>query len=411
MTPDESSALFDPWTRDYAHLGLRLDRLAPGTVDAWIGPPAWRAAVAAEPPPAPTALHAAAAHLLETLPGMGYGAARTAYLARQVTALEAQARVLAGEAIPFAEQARRYFDIEPAREPEATFAAAHAALDALLPGSGPLLERRAAWHRRFQAPAAQVAPLLPAVVAAVRARTLPHIALPAGEAVEIRLTHDQPWAAYNWYLGGARSLIEINTDLPIQADRLVDLLAHEGYPGHHTEHALREAEQFQEQGLGEYAIQIINTPESLLSEAIATSARELIFPGDSDLVWLAGAVFPALGLDADPAQAERIRAAEHALAAVRGNAAFLLHEDGRPAGEVAAYIAHWSLRRPEEADHALKFLQSPLWRVYTFTYYYGHRLLQPLLAGPDRFAVFRALCTSSVYPALLHEGKLPTSLA
>ena len=102
--------------------------------------------------------------------------------------------------------------------------------------------------------------------------------LPREERIEVRLTHDQPWGAYNWYLGEARSLIEINTDLPRQVDGLVGYLAHEGYPGHHTEHALREAWQYRGRGQGEYALQLINTPESLISEAIATSALELELP-------------------------------------------------------------------------------------------------------------------------------------
>ena len=42
-TAQADAGRFDEWTRDYALLGLRLDRLAPGTVDAWTGPPAWAA--------------------------------------------------------------------------------------------------------------------------------------------------------------------------------------------------------------------------------------------------------------------------------------------------------------------------------------------------------------------------------
>src|SRR4051794_5418543 len=91
---DADAALFDPWTRDYALLGLRMDRLAPGTVDAWTGPPAWKAAVVAEEAPTPATLREAAESLRERLPGLGYAPDRAAYLGVQVRALEAQARVL-----------------------------------------------------------------------------------------------------------------------------------------------------------------------------------------------------------------------------------------------------------------------------------------------------------------------------
>ena len=377
--------MFDPWTRDYAHLGLRMERLAPGTVDAWIGPPEWRAAVEAEPAPTAEALRAGAEALLDLLPSMGYPAPRAAYLQRQVTALHAQARTLAGERIGLVEQARLYFDIDVRRVPEDTFAAAHETLDQLLPGTGSLVERRAAWRRRYEIPTEHVLPLIDRIAVEARRRTVMRLPLPREERIEVRLAHDQPWGAYNWYLGQARSLIEINTDLPRQVDGLVDYLAHEGYPGHHTEHALREAWQYRGQGQGEYAIQLINTPESLISEAIATCAAELSFPEVRTWPGWRKKSCPSSIWRWTCPPAGRIRQAGEALAGVSGNAAFLLHEDGRPPDEVAAYVERWALRTPEEARHHLGFLASPLWRVYIFTYQYGHALLAPLLRGPDRW--------------------------
>ncbi len=398
---DGDSALFDPWTRDYALLGLRMDRLAPGTVDAWMGPPAWREAVNGEPRPTPDALRAAADDLLQRLPTMGYAPVRAAYLTRQVRAMQAGARLLGGESMSLAEQARLFFDIRPERVPETAFEAAHAAMDAALPGPGSLAERLAAWRQQLVVPPEHLPPLLDRIAVEVRSRTAGHIALPDGESIEIVLVRDQPWAAYNWYLGGARSRIEVNTDLPAYANNLVDYMAHEGYPGHHTEHALREMRQFRGKGQGEYAIQIINTPENLIAEAIATCACSLIFDGDDDLAWLAAELLPGLGMTMDVAQATQVRAASRALRAVQGNAAFLLHEDGRSPDEVAAYLERWGLYQPREARKQLEFLQSPLWRAYTFTYIYGRQLLAPLLAGADRFAVFERVATEPVYPSLL----------
>jgi hypothetical protein len=393
--------LFDDWTRDYALLGLRMDRLTPGTVDAWTGPAQWREEVGDEPEPTAQGLRQAADDLLARLPGMGYAADRSGYLERQALALQAQARLLEGEQLGLREQARLYFDIDPEPVDEEVFAAAHAELEQLLPGSGTLQERRAEWRRGFYVDPERMLPLMQLIEAEVRARTLPHFPLPDGEAIEIKLVANQPWGAYNWYLGDYRSLIEINTDLPMQADRQVPYLCHEGYPGHHTEHATREAVQYRGQGQGEYAIQLINTPESLISEAIATQARELIFAGDEDLTWAAETIFPALGLDIDVEQAGRIRAANEGLSGVSTNASFMLHEQHATPEEVIAYIQRWDLRSHEEAAHHLQFVASPLWRVYVFTYYFGYELLKPLLAGPDRFEVFGRILSTPVYPSLL----------
>jgi len=79
------------------------------------------------------------------------------------------------------------------------------------------------------------------IIAELRRRTQARFPLPDGESFELRIVTNQPWSAYNWYLGDFRSRIDVNTDLPLHVTGLVDLMAHEGYPGHHTEHSLKEA--------------------------------------------------------------------------------------------------------------------------------------------------------------------------
>src|SRR5438270_11887537 len=110
--------LFDSWTHDYALLGLRMDRVFPGTLDGWIGPPAWKDRVGQESTPEAASLLAEADSLGERLPGMEYDDRRSAYLTRQVAALRSQAEIAGGKEYSFAEQARCFFDIEPRRQPE-----------------------------------------------------------------------------------------------------------------------------------------------------------------------------------------------------------------------------------------------------------------------------------------------------
>lgn len=398
------AAYFDPWTRDYALLGLQLDRCLPGTVLAWLGPPAWRENVVSAPMPTPAALHDAADDLLNRLPGMGYSSVRAAYLARQVTALGTLARLAGGAALPLTEQAKRLLDIHLARTPEATLAAAHAELDALLPGAGSLVGRYEAWQRAGAIPVARLAMVLERIADEVRARTRRHLALPDGESIAFLLGPDLPYSAYTRYLGSARSRIEVNTRVPLHAAQLVDYLAHEAYPGHHTEHVLREERQYRRGAQGEYAIQLSPTPAALISEAIATTAPRLIFAFGEDMAWLAARVLSTAGVPIEPERDARIWAARRALDAAQGNAAFLLHEDGCPATEVAAYLARWTLLPLGAAQHFVGLLQGLPWRVYTFTYTHGPPLLAPLLASTDPFAILEQLMTEPVYPALLARG-------
>ena len=62
------------------------------------------------------------------------------------------------------------------------------------------------------------------------------------ERFTVEYVTNKSWSGYNWYQGNFRSLIQVNTDLPIYIDRAVDLACHEGYPGPpRLQRAAREA--------------------------------------------------------------------------------------------------------------------------------------------------------------------------
>ena len=73
-----------------------------------------------------------------------------------------------------------------------------------------------------------------------KSRTAKHIQLPAEENFTVEYVQGKSWSAYNWYQGNYRSIIQVNTDLPIAIDRAIDLACHEGYPGHHVLNLLIE---------------------------------------------------------------------------------------------------------------------------------------------------------------------------
>ena len=59
----------------------------------------------------------------------------------------------------------------------------------------------------------------------------PCSACPPGEGLRVGLVTDQPWSGYNWYDGGLQSRVDINTDLPVRATRLVDSIGPRDVPG------------------------------------------------------------------------------------------------------------------------------------------------------------------------------------
>jgi hypothetical protein len=389
----------DPIARDYLLLALRLDRLIPGLVDGFFGPAELKAQVDAEAPRTPGRLRDDAAELRGRVADQVAEPERRRWLSAQLVALETQARSLDGDPLPYLDHVRACFDFTPERIDEAVFAAACADLARLLPGDGPLAERTAAWDARFTIPPDRLAAVIEALLPGFRERARVLFGLPVGEQLSVTLVRDKPWSGYNWYDGGLRSRVEINTDLPTRAADLLGVLPHETYPGHHLEHAWHEAHLVEEAGRLEASVLCINAPECLLSEGLADLGRRFAVPAADEadllveiyrLAGLGEARDPAAARAAADAQTAMTRAA-HLLGGVRGNAAILRHADGASREEVQAYLERYLLTTAERAAKRLEFIDHPLWRTYVFVYFEGERLLSrwlervPTDEQPGRF--------------------------
>ncbi len=383
----------------YLTLVLALDRHVPGLVDAYFGPEELKAEAEAGER-RPLAELADQAHQLQAALKMtSYDPQRQDFLERQVAALIALLGNLGEDRLGFVEEVERYFDITPVMQDEAAFEAAHRDVDRLLPGVGPLVERLAAWKERLELPADRVDAVFELALQETRRRTRARFALPQEEEVTLQLVQDQPWSAYNWYLGEYRSRIDLNTDLPLRVDAAVPLLAHEAYAGHHTEHAAKEQRLYRELGRAEHAVQLLLAPECVISEGIANNAQDMLFDQAELLSFLRDEVYPLAGVAKEEAEVQvALSRAMQALRGVSGNAALLLHRDGRPADEVQAYVEHYGLRTPREAEQSLKFLQNALFRSYVYNYAMGEALLAPLLDGPDAVANFQRLLSEPFTP-------------
>jgi hypothetical protein len=404
----------DPVARDYLLLALRLDRHIAGLVDGYFGPADLKALVDTEQPRSPGSLVEDAAALRARLPAEVAENDRRQWLDVQLIALEAQARALAGDGLPYLVHVTACFDYEPTRTPEAVFDAAAAELDTLLPGTGPLAARIAAWEDGHTVPADRVQRVVDALLPDFRRRAATLFGLPEGEDLAVSLVRDQPWSGYNWYDGGRRSRVDLNTDLPIRAADLLAVLPHETYPGHHLEHAWHEAHLVDGLGRMETSVLCINAPECLLSEGLADLGKRFAVPPEDEAAILAE-VFRLAGLSnlggaaQVRAAAERQVAISRALAAVRGvagNAALMLHADGAPREDVLAYLERRLLSTPERAAKRLEFISHPLWRTYVFVYFEGERLLRRWLemAPPaEQPARFRRLLLEQLTPSAIVE--------
>jgi hypothetical protein len=302
-----------------------------------------------------------------------------------VLGLRTYAGVLAGEELSYTDEAERSYGIRPARQDTSVYEAAHARLDELLPGAGPVAERYRVWHEANVVAPGLVVPALGDAIAELREATSGLVALPEGEGLDVEPVHDEPWRAFNYYLGGLRSRVVVNLDLPTTCHDIVHLAGHEVYPGHHTERVMKEQLLFRAGGLVEESIQMVPTPAAVISEGIAESGFGLVIDGE-----VAGRLVAALrrhGLDYDLELAAAVAEARRPLRLAGIDAALMIFEDGASAEEAEAYVRRWALLGPEEAAHTVRFVTDPTWRTYAVTYAAGRDLCEAWVGGdPSRFA-------------------------
>ncbi|MGA2529255.1 MAG: DUF885 domain-containing protein [Acidimicrobiales bacterium] len=392
----------------YIALGLAMNRHVHGLVDAYYGPRAIADRVLAAPLMVPERLVAESRELLAAIDAgeelgdpdsasnargrtsepagdAGRDASRRHFLRSQVRGLLTSARKLAGEPISYSDEVESCYGVRPRRFAEDEFEAAHRRLEEVVPGAGPLAQRYVVWREAQAVPVDRLEAAVASLAEDLQVRTRTLFGLPEGERVDFALVTDKPWSGFNYYLGGLRSRVVINTDLPVLSTSLGQLVAHEAYPGHHTERVRKEVGLLRRHRCWEESIVLIGTPENLIAEGLADLGIEIVMAPRPELT-LAEHLRP-LGLDYEPDLVASVKQAAEALGGVRANAAFRLWEDKADAETVIDEVAHWGLTTRPRAAKQVEFLQHPTWRAYISCYVEGLPLCRAFVAGdPRRFA-------------------------
>jgi hypothetical protein len=403
--------LIAQWLHSYTVLVLRLQkavnaRTSYAPVEEYL-PPEWYEQVQYEPIQSGETLLRDTQALLDTISQQHFEPQRAAYLTKLLRALETVSYRLRGERFSLQEEVLRCYDIHVDWLPESIFEQAYAMYDEALPGSGDLARRLQQWKATFTLPKNQVH-LLPIFLQRglqeIRLRTRKLLPLPSDEQVEIQPVEDRPARAMARYLGNHCSCMYLNPAMPFPLTDLFYVLCHEGYPGHLAEALLKDEALIQRRGYLEQRVNFLlpAAPLYVISEGLALHAHEMLFgPGEAEQ-WLSEHIYPEAGMTHDGSDLTKIQRATDLLFGAVCNAAWLLGE-GRSDIQVKEYLMHYALLDEKAAQLQLASLQQPFHETSIFEYFYGRRLLEASLQGPQRREHLYQLLTQQILPSDLEE--------
>ncbi len=327
------------------------------------------------------------------------------YLMRMLQALKARVDFLSGKKMTFDEESEALYNaVSP------SFSVEHyedilKQLDTLLPGKEPLFQRINDFRGQFVIPADKLETVFDTAIAEARKRTKEHIELVENENFDLEYVKNKPWGAYNWFKGNAKSLIQINTDLPISIDRAVGMACHEGYPGHHVYYCLIEQKFYKEKGWVEFSIYPLFSPISLIAEGTANFGIEVAFPGNERLKFEKEVLFPLAGLDSGKAELYYKVLELTANLRFAGNDTGRLYIDGKISKqETVERLMKYQLMNREWAERYLSFLQQ--YRSYIINYNLGQQMVKEYIEkrggtadNPQkRWEEFKKLLSSPILP-------------
>jgi len=398
--------------RKYVRLVLAMGAHDKDYVDAYYGPADLKQQAEADKLDLAT-IGTEAAALVQSLAQAPHGdeelsRLRHRYLERQLSSLGARVGMLKGARLSFDEESKALYDAVAPTYPESHFDAVLDRLERRFPGNGPLVDRYDTWRRAFVIPRDRLDAVFQAAIQACRERTVAHVTLPAGERFTVEYVTNKSWSGYNWYQGGFRSLIQVNTDLPIYIDRAVDLACHEGYPGHHVYNALLEQHLVKHRGWIEFTVYPLFSPQSLIAEGTANFGIEVAFPGKERVTFEQSKLFPLAGLD--PSKAPEYYDVQTLVdqLSYAGNEAARRYLDGTINADAAvAWLEKYALMPHDRAAQRVRFFDQ--YRSYVINYNYGKDLVRTFIESRGGTASNPARRWQE-FARLLSSPRLPSEL-
>ena len=291
--------------------------------------------------------------LQQRLPAEAESDLRRAYLGEMIDSLLALVTTFEGKEIPYAERLRRQMRVDTQMVADAVLDGYRATirenLDALGYRGGSLAEDVKRWEADMLVPADEVLEVMRDLTREAQRRTTELMYAMDDEWLEPVRLDDVPFTAYCDY--PARKM-RLNLAFPFTRPAIKHLACHEAFPGHLVHLALRQRHVAD------------GTMPLDGAQVVTSSASSALFEGIADNGWFfldwINTPEDVLGMTL-----ERLRAA------LRCNAAWMIHAKGMRSEEVAPIIAEAGYQDLATATTRIAFLRHGLRAPFVYAYWCG----------------------------------------
>jgi hypothetical protein len=396
----------------YLKMVLEINKHFEGYVDSYFGPSTLKKEVERSPPQEIGILRDELESLSDLICEEGK---RKEYLEKCLKSMDTTLRIISGEKLELHDEIKGLFDVRPrSMSDREIFKMRETLQDILFKGQdndeSNLYHTYREWAEQFRLSKGALSKAMTLTLEEIKARSSDLFPLVEGEHVQLNFTENQPWKAYNYYLGNCTSKIEVNLDYPYYAFEIPRIMAHETYPGHHLLMQLREKILYQEKGYSEAAVCTLQIPLNVIAEGSANLAGEIIFPGDELHHWLVEVLFPEIDISLTSGERDKfyqvLETADNLLMPemsfnIITNTTINYYNGKLDKKEAINYLKEYGLLSAETSVSLMEMIEMPLFRSYMTIYSEGYHLLKNYLNKGNPQKRFKNLLTENILPSWL----------
>jgi hypothetical protein len=221
---------------------------------------------------------------------------RAEWMLENLNAVKYYMKILSSSHSSSENESLQYFGIKLPRHSEIYYQHINHQLDSLLPGNKPVRDKFLDLAKKFEIPENKFDTVIKTIIQESRIRTRSRLNLPANEHLDLIYLKSKSYRGGSSYKGNNRSIFFMNRGYQFNVFIAVDLVCHEGYPGHHVYNLLMDKSR-KTKNLIELDYSPDFGPQGFMTEAIASSACRILFPDNELSQYVRKVLLPLAGLD------------------------------------------------------------------------------------------------------------------